>query len=421
MIFTDCWAWWCLWLHWYDGEDSVFVRSSSGPPKLGDRGPGTGPTGSQFLSGFWQRWPGGHLQQSYRVFLLPPGKQKWLFTDAASSGWGAQLGSRLTQGLWSASQRSWHINVFGDAGRHQRRERLPASSEVPGGTLDVRQGSDCGLHQEWGGHTILHTHADDVAPAEVVRSQGNNFGSRPSARSPQHPGRFTVHSRPDTAHGVDNGHGASPTSICPVGRTTGRLVCVVRQQTIHQVCIALSGPQGRVHRRHVSTLGQWEGPTVCLSTIQDGRSASRCSDDSDRSSAGNSFLVPGTSGTVPRRAHPAVRQGSAAADSGCHSDRRGDRDSSLPAVKSSRVETLQAILVAKGHSREAAEMMSRSLRESSLHVYESHWVRIVSFCRSKRWHVFKPSFQYLHVAPVQRRITTVDDHFTLHFCVMSLG
>ena len=43
-----------------------------------------------------------------------------------------------------------------------------------------------------------------------------------------------------------------------------------------------------------------------------------------------------------------------------HCTSTGDRDSSLLAVKSSRVETLRAILVAKGHSREAAEMMSRS-------------------------------------------------------------
>ena len=35
-----------------------------------------------------------------------------LFTDASSSGWGAQLGSRSTQGQWSASQRSCHINVL---------------------------------------------------------------------------------------------------------------------------------------------------------------------------------------------------------------------------------------------------------------------------------------------------------------------
>ena len=66
----------------------------------------------------------------------------------------------------------------------------------------------------------------------------------------------------------------------------------------------------------------------------------------------------------------------------------GVTDSSLQAIKSARVETLWAILRAKGHSREAAHIMSRSLRDSSLQVYESHWARFVSFCRSKRWHVF---------------------------------
>ena len=35
-----------------------------------------------------------------------------LFTDTSSSGWGAQLGSRSTQGQWSASQRLCHINVL---------------------------------------------------------------------------------------------------------------------------------------------------------------------------------------------------------------------------------------------------------------------------------------------------------------------
>ena len=52
----------------------------------------------------------------------------------------------------------------------------------------------------------------------------------------------------------------------------------------------------------------------------------------------------------------------------------------------------------------------------------------MSFCRAKRLHVFRvrshQSFQYLYDAPVQRRITPIDDHFTSHvcgFCVTSLG
>ena len=105
----------------------------------------------------------------------------------------------------------------GDAGRHQRCERLPASSEVPGGSIDVRQRSDCGLHQERGWHTVVHTNAVDVTPAQVVRSQGDHVGSRPSARSAQRPGGCPVQSRPDTEYGVDDGHGASMTVFAKWG------------------------------------------------------------------------------------------------------------------------------------------------------------------------------------------------------------
>ena len=137
--------------------------------------------------------------------------------------------------------------------------------------------------------------------------------------------------------------------------------------------IAVSGPQGPVDGCHVRALGQGEGPPVCVPAIQDGpsssaedRSVTRRQGDSDRSTA------TGRS-----------------ADSRRFDRRRGDRDSSLPTVKSTRVETLMAVLRAKDHSREAAHMMSRSLCDSSIQVYESHWARFVSFCRSKRWHVFR--------------------------------
>ena len=133
----------------------------------------------------------------------------------------------------------------------------------------------------------------------------------------QHPGGFAVQSGPDTEHRVGDGHGASTTRVCPVRRATGRLVCDIRQQTTHQVCIAVSGPQGRVVGRHVSALGQREGPPVCFPAIQDGpsssaedRSVTRSQGDSDRSTATGSFMVSGVDGSVPRRSNPAVRRGS---------------------------------------------------------------------------------------------------------------
>ena len=227
-----------------------------------------------------------------------------------------------------------------------------------------------------GGHEIAHFDADDHTAAQVVQQQGNYIVSRPSARSALHPGVFPVQSRPDTDHGVDDGHGASTTRVCQVGRAAGRRVCDIRQQTTHQVCIAISGPQGRVDRCHVHALGQWEGPPVRVPAIQDGpsstaedRSVTRSQGDFDRSTATGRVVVSGVDG----RSRPANSR---------RLDRRwGDRDSSLPAVKSTRIETLRAILRAKGHSREAANMMSRCLRESSLQVYESHWSRLVAFCR----------------------------------------
>ena len=132
----------------------------------------------------------------------------------------------------------------GDAGRHLHCERLPTSSEVLSGAIDVRQRSDGGIHQERGGHKIAHFDADDHSVAQVVQQQGDYVGSRLSARSAQHPGGFPVQSRPDTDHGVDDGHGESTTSVCQVGRATDLLVCDIRQQTTRQVRIAVSGPQG---------------------------------------------------------------------------------------------------------------------------------------------------------------------------------
>ena len=281
----------------------------------------------------------------------------------------------------------------GDAGCHLCCERLPTSSEVPSGATDVRQRSDGGVHQERGGHEITHFDADDHSAAQVVRQQCDYVGSRPSARSAQHPGGFPVQSRPDTDHGVDDGHGESTTRVCQVGRTTD--VCDIPQQTTRQVRIAISGPQGGVDRCHVHALGQGEGPSVRLPAIQDGpassaedRSITRSAGDTDRSTATGSIMVPRADGPIPRRPDSAVRRRSRPADTRHVHGRGRDQDSSLPAVKSSRVETLRAILRAKGHSRKAANMMSRCLRESSQQVYESHWSRFVAFCRTKRWHVF---------------------------------
>ena len=158
-------------------------------------------------------------------------------------------------------------------------------------------------------------------------------------------------------HRVDVGHGTFTTSVYQVGWTADRHVCYIHQQTTDQVCIAIFRPQGRVDRHDVHYLGQLKGPPVCVPAIQVGLSGaaedlpvSRSANDSGSSQARNSFLVSGASGTVARRSDPTVRHRSALAHPRRHSARRRDKNTSLPAVKSTRVETLRAILRAKGHS-----------------------------------------------------------------------
>ena len=221
----------------------------------------------------------------------------------------------------------------GDAGRHQRSVRLPASSEVQSVSLDVQQcGHDC-LHQERREHSILLS-------AEVVRSQGNQAGASPSTRSAQHPGGCTVEDRPDSQHWVDVDHGTSTTSVFQVGRTADRHVCYVCQQMTDQVFLTISGPQGRVDGCDVHYLGQREGPPVCVLAIQAGPSGtaedllvSWSTDDIGSSQARNSFLVSGASGTVATRSDPTVCRRSATAHPRRHSARQrdGNRPSNLHA------------------------------------------------------------------------------------------
>ena len=91
-----------------------------------------------------------------------------LFTDASSSGWGAQLGSRSTWGQWSASRRSWHINAL---------EMQAVINAVRDFLLHLRSrvvrlmrynAVTVAYIKNEGGHEIAHFDADDHRTAEVV-------------------------------------------------------------------------------------------------------------------------------------------------------------------------------------------------------------------------------------------------------------
>ena len=319
-----------------------------------------------------------------------------LFTDASSSGWGAQLGSHSTQGQWSASQRLCHINILEmQAVIYAVRDFLP--------------------HLRY---RVVRLMCDNAVMVAYIKNEGGTRSHtlmQMTIRLLKWCDSKAITLVPVHLPGVRNIQGDSLSrvgqtlttewtvameSLRPVFAKWGEpqidMFVTFANRRLVQVRSAISGPQGGVDRCHVRALGQGEGPLVLLPAIQDGpassaedRSITRTAGDTDRSTATGSIMVSRADGPNPRRPGSPVRGRSRPADTRRVHGRGRDRNSSLPAVKSSRVETLRAILRAKGHSREAANMMSRCLRESSQQVYESHWSRFVAFCRTKRWQVFQ--------------------------------
>ena len=179
-----------------------------------------------------------------------------------------------------------------------------------------------------GGHQIAHFDADDHTAAQVVRQQGDYVGFRPSARSAQHPGGFPVQSRPDTDHGVDDGHGESTNRVCQVGRATDRHVCDIHQQTTRQVRITISRPRAKWTDAISMPWDYGRDLLVRVTVIQDGpastaedRSVTRSGGDFDRSTATGSIMVPRVDGPIPRRSDSTVRRRSRPTDT-----RRLDRE-----------------------------------------------------------------------------------------------
>ena len=320
-----------------------------------------------------------------------------LFTDASSSGWGAQLGSHSTQGQWSASQRSCHTNVLEmQAVIYAVRDFLP--------------------HLRY---RVVRLMCDNAVTVAYINNEG---GSRShtlmqmTIRLLKWCDSKAITLVPVHLPGVRN---IQADSLSRVGQTL-TTEWTMAMESLRPVFAKWGEPQIDMfatfaNRRLVKFVspypdpraewtdamsmpwvGQGEGPLVRLPAIQDGpassaenRSITRSAGDTDRSTATGSIMVSRADGPNPRRPGSPVRGRSRPADTRHVHGRGRDRNSSLPAVKSSRVETLRAILRAKGLSREAANMMSRCLRESSQQVYESHWSRFVAFCRTKRWQVFR--------------------------------
>ena len=319
-----------------------------------------------------------------------------LFTDASSSGWGAQLGSRSTQGQWSASQRSCHINVLEmQAVIYAVRDFLP--------------------HLRY---RVVRLMCDNAVTVAYIKNEGGTRSytlMQMTIRLLKWCDSKAITLVPVHLPGVRN---IQADSLSRVGQTL-TMEWTIAMESLRPVFAKWGEPQIDMfatfaNRRLVKFVSPYPDPraewTDAMSMPWDKergllyafppfKMVPQVLQKIAQSPGVQVILIaqlqpaaswfPELMDLSRRRPDSAVRRRSRPADTRRVHGRGRDRDSSLPAVKSSHVETLRAILTAKGHSREAASMMSRCLQESSQQVYESHWSRFVAFCRRKRWHVFR--------------------------------
>ena len=316
-----------------------------------------------------------------------------LFTDASSSGWGAQLGSRSTQGQWSASQRSCHINVL---------EMQAVNYAVKDFLPHLRS-------------RVVRLMCDNAVMVAYIKNEGGTRSHtlmQMTIRLLKWCDSKVITLVPVHLPGV---HNIQADSLSRVGQTL-TTEWSMAMESLRTVFAKWGKPQIDLfatfaNRRLVKFVSPYPDPRA------EWTDAMSMPWDKERGLlyAFQPFKMvpqvlqkiaqsPGVEVILIARLQPAASWFPELIDLSqedpiplfvegqellTQDGRRGDRDSSLPTIKSTGVETLRAILRAKGHSREAATMMSRCLRESSQQVYESHWSRFVAFCRTKRWHVFR--------------------------------
>ena len=99
------------------------------------------------------------------------------------------------------------------------------------------------------------------------------------------------------------------------------------------------------------------------------------------SNAGASTALPGQTNSCSRRSETS---------NSCHSsNRRSHREPDLPVLKPTCLATLKALFKKLGYDDRASQIMTSTLRHSSINLYESHWQRFVDFCRRKKTHVLQ--------------------------------
>ena len=329
------------------------------------------------------RWWFNQTRLSRGVTLTPQTPHFRICTDASLSGWGASLGLLQVSGTWSESQKDLHINIL-----ELMAIKLALqfwAHLLQGKTVVVQADNSTALSylKKGGGHQVQ-------VPLSVSQGDFDMGGDEYDINNDMlHSGLLKCYSGRIEQKGRNSPKRMvpSPSSMQPnlevVGDPDRRSVCNIIELQASSLRVTCSGSTGMDNRRIFDQLGSPVPLRLSTDKMHPEHTKETSlvrphKNDYDRSMVAPASLVP--------RAEESVF---------CRSQTIATQTRSPPAALrqritqravhslSDRVATLERQFRAKGYSLSVARRLARSLRPSSLILYQCRWKNFRKWCLSK--------------------------------------
>ena len=240
----------------------------------------------------------------------------------------------------------------------------------------LRQQHDSCLHSETGGHQILDSVYQNSGTVKPIGSPSHSSNSNSSTGISQHDSRCVVQNEQSQSYRMATTTGDLEQYILCLGKPSGRHVCHSSQQSGSHLCVSLPGRDSMGGRRPINLLGQFRFgvhvSTSCDSSQDPGQ------DSKVLRHAGHSDSVPESIQALASHS-PKTEPTSSDTFTGRPTlpvPSSPSLSSVLPGHETVRLSRLDVTLQAlRNHTftEPVVEMASASIRDSSSHLYITHW------------------------------------------------
>ena len=371
---------------------------------------------SEFLS--YLRWF-LHPSVMTGVPLRLPDPSLFFFTDASLKGWGASWQTQQLSGVWSQQESRCHINWLElEAIRLSSPTSLGPTMESSDSPGILRQQYSGGVHSETRRNSFQSSVSQDSRTLPITGSVQDNSHTHTSSRSQECHRRCSVSSQSAQPNGMASSTSNLKQTVLCLRDSPDRYVRNSGEQSDAHLRFALPRRQSMGGRRPVPILGRF-GPDLRLSPGS--RSAQDDPEDTE---------IPRHHGHSDSISTPITTVASSIAPVEHASQDPPDRRSTIPVctqppttsipqrsqtVGSGRVALIRDILKSHRIPDTVVDMAADPLRDTSSHVYNSHWKAFAIWANEKGLHPKDLSFftlaEYLvHLFSLNKKVNTILVH-----------